>query len=51
MLDHYSHIRLDAKRKALDGLEEAREQQAAAEANAEPASDQKERSNEAVAQF
>jgi integrase len=34
MLDHYSHIRLDAKRKALDGLEEAREQQAAAEADA-----------------
>jgi hypothetical protein len=24
MLEHYSHIRLDAKRKALDGLEEAR---------------------------
>jgi hypothetical protein len=34
MLDHYSHIRLDAKRKALDGLEEAREQQAAADADA-----------------
>jgi intergrase/recombinase len=30
MLDHCSHIRLDAKRKALDGLEETRDQQDAA---------------------
>jgi hypothetical protein len=35
MLDHYSGIRLDAKRKALDGVEEARDRQTAIDANAE----------------
>jgi integrase len=42
MLDHYSHIRLDAKRKALDGLEEVREQQTAAEAVAVAGHEQEE---------
>jgi integrase len=40
LLDHDSHLRLDGKRKALDGLEEVREQQAAAEAVATAAHEQ-----------
>ena len=35
MLEHYSHIRLDAKRKALDALDEQR-QQTAQESSATP---------------
>ena len=35
MLEHYSHIRIDARRKALDALDESRER-ADASPNAQP---------------
>lgn len=40
MLEHYSHIRIDAKRQALDALDDAR-RRAAANGNGEPANEAK----------
>jgi hypothetical protein len=39
MLEHYSHIRIDAKRQALDALDDMRRGGAAADGNGKPASD------------
>ena len=39
MLEHYSHIRIDAKRQALDALDNLRRGDDAANGNGEPAND------------
>ena len=39
MLEHYSHIRIDAKRQALDGLDNLRRASDTANGNGKPAND------------
>ena len=39
MLEHYSHIRIDAKRQALDGLDNLRRGGDGANGNGKPAND------------
>ena len=39
MLEHYSHIRIDAKRQALDGLDDLRRAGDGANGNGKPAND------------
>jgi hypothetical protein len=39
MLEHYSHIRIDAKRQALDGLDDLRRAGDSADGNGKPAND------------
>ena len=39
MLEHYSHIRIDAKRQALDGLDSLRRASDTANGNGQPAND------------
>ena len=40
MLEHYSHIRIDAKRQALDGLDDLRRGSETGNGNEKPATDQ-----------